>query len=71
MYDGQVRVYRDGVKVAESAPIFLPTTTGPTWIGQSASGGRWTGGIDDVAVYGYALSDAQVLAQTRNRSGER
>ena len=66
-FDGSaLRVYVGGRQVADSeASGRLATTGNPLYLGASSSGGiydRYDGGLDDVAVYGTALS-ARTISQ--------
>jgi hypothetical protein len=62
-YDGAIiKAYVDGVLGDTTAAITgtLDTVTNPFWIGGDIDG-DWNGLIDDVRVYGTALSQAQIL----------
>src|SRR3954465_14617266 len=48
--------------------VSFPAFTGQSMVGQSTGTGfRWNGAIDDVSVYGYALSDAEILSHAREQ----
>jgi Concanavalin A-like lectin/glucanases superfamily len=61
---GQIRLYLDGERVAESAFKATWHATGPLTVGRSLADGApadfWPGSIADVQVYDVALDDAQV-----------
>jgi len=68
---GTVSLYINGVQSGSSAAI--PLTGGFGYVGTStplligsetgaANGGQWDGIIDDVAIYNYALTPAEILA---------
>jgi hypothetical protein len=58
-----VRVYIDGVDVTGTVTnLSFVNTTSAINIGRDPSGQYFNGGLDEVAVYGYALSPARVLA---------
>ncbi|MBN1909085.1 MAG: LamG domain-containing protein [Pirellulales bacterium] len=63
--EGMVQLYVDGALVAENDADALGNidTSLPLQIGRLGTGSLFTGGMDEVAVYGYALSDEQVAAQ--------
>jgi hypothetical protein len=66
-YDGAaIRVYLGGDQlVSQDASGRLATTKSPLYLGASSSGGiydRFDGGLDDVAVYGTALSASAITA---------
>ena len=65
-YDGATsRVYVDGaVAATQPAPLALNTTTASLWIGASFfdTNGYFDGPIDEVAVYGTALSASRIAA---------
>ncbi len=72
-YDGsRIRLYQDGVKVAESSPIGSPLPQGTAgWqIGNGITGQRWQGLIDDVAIYERALSDTEVALHKDGYGGD-
>jgi hypothetical protein len=59
--DGSVKLYIDGVLIAESAYNSSDYELSNMFIGQMLGGGRpFTGIIDDVQLYNHALSDADV-----------
>jgi hypothetical protein len=65
-YDGSTsHVYLDGVLAAsQPAPLPLNSTTASLWIGASSfdTAGYFAGVVDEVAVYGTALSAARITA---------
>ena len=65
VYDGStMRLYIDGLldRSAPAAGIF-PVSTAPLTIGANNTGGAmFKGAIDDVRIYGYGMSDAEVAA---------
>src|SRR3989339_830900 len=64
-YDGAaMKLYQDGVKVAETATTGnIDTNTTALNIGRQPSGaGRFSGIIDEVKIYNRALTDAEVLS---------
>jgi hypothetical protein len=72
-HDGSVnRLYTNGVLAATSAAVtYVPNTTaGVLRIGgglsENSGGDFWRGGLDEVAVYPAALSDADILAHYQN-----
>lgn len=72
-YDGAfIRHYINGVLAYSTAEtrVFNPTNTGPVIIGaQADTGGEFfAGGLDEVAVYGYALDAATIAAHYAGRS---
>jgi PKD repeat protein len=58
------KIYQNGVYVNQDTSFTLPDTSAADFIvGSSGAGGRYFNGyIDDVRIYNYALSDAEVLA---------
>jgi N-acetylneuraminic acid mutarotase len=68
-FDGTtVRLYVDAYLVASAAlagPVFYDTVTSGAAIGRdgNASSGYWSGSLDEVALYGTALSLAQIQAR--------
>jgi hypothetical protein len=58
-----VHIYIDGVDVTGTVTnLSFVNTTSAINIGRDPSGQYFNGGLDEVAVYGYALSPARVLA---------
>lgn len=61
---GQIRLYLDGERVAETAFTAEWQATGPLTVGRSVADGApanfWPGAIADVRVYAAALDDTQV-----------
>ena len=73
-YDGMaLTLYVDGlVKSISTEPVSLPSTTNPLTIG-ARFGGQWlwfAGTIDEVAIYGYALEEAQLQNHRRVALGQ-
>ena len=66
-YDGRhVRIYRDGIKVAELLDVRRPPNI-ERWVLGRTSGSPLLGQIDDLAFYGRALTDAEILAHAQER----
>ncbi|MEE8307460.1 MAG: LamG domain-containing protein, partial [Gammaproteobacteria bacterium] len=64
--DGMMRIYHDALLVAQNTEAFLPMSgagAGPSRIGSAVddTGGYYKGKLDDLRVYDYALSHAEVL----------
>ena len=64
--DGMMRIYHDGLLVAQNTEAFLPMSgagAGPSKIGAAVddTGGYYKGKLDDLRVYDYALTHAEVL----------
>lgn len=63
--DSVMRIYHDGVLVARNTEAALPTdgsNAGASTIGGKADGsGRFKGKLDDMRIYDYALSHAEIL----------
>ncbi|MCC7415577.1 MAG: hypothetical protein IT176_00435, partial [Acidobacteria bacterium] len=59
---GTAALYVDGISVASASglPSTIGTSSGPGAIGGWYTDGSFAGAIDDVAIYGHALSPAQV-----------
>ena len=66
VHDGQkVSLYIDGrLDASESTTDKIPTSSQPITIGENAGfrGRYWSGMIDDVRIYNYAMSPEQVVA---------
>ena len=61
-YDGlTAELYLDGKKVASLEEAFVPRTTGELHIGHASPGNYFAGAIDEVAIYGKALSPGRTL----------
>nr|WP_233226099.1 LamG domain-containing protein [Amycolatopsis sp. CA-126428] len=60
----EIRLYVDGVKVATAPAGPALVSTGAFTVGRAKYDGRnvdfWSGAVDDVAVTGKALTDAEV-----------
>lgn len=60
---GAQRIYINGVlRGSSSFNGNMPTNADPLYIGRDLTGRNWDGYIDEVRVYGTALSEAQVVA---------
>jgi hypothetical protein len=64
--DGMMRIYHDGLLAAQNTEAFLPMSgagAGPSRIGSALddTGGYYKGKLDDLQIYDYALSHAEVL----------
>lgn len=63
--EGMMRIYHNGVLVAQDTDAFLPmdgAAAGPSRIGSRPDGsGNYEGKLDDFRIYDYALSHAEVL----------
>jgi len=64
--DGMMRIYHDGLLVAQNTEAFLPmigAAAGSSRIGADLDGtsSYYKGKLDDLQIYDYALSHAQVL----------
>jgi Concanavalin A-like lectin/glucanases superfamily/Putative Ig domain/Bacterial Ig-like domain len=73
-YDGtRLVLYRNGAAVASAAASgAIASTTAPVFIGAvDATAGFFDGGVDEVAIYGGALSAAQVDAHYDRGNGTR
>jgi hypothetical protein len=74
VYDGtKMYLYMDGeLDVSTSAAGSIETNDMPVFIGANskASGRGWKGLIDDVRIYNYALSEAEVKALYSNQGPE-
>jgi concanavalin A-like lectin/glucanase superfamily protein/fibronectin type III domain protein len=70
-YDGlAMRVYRNGGLVAsQTATGSLAATTNPLWLGSSDGYDYLGGKLDEVAVYGAALSSSQVTSHYTTGAG--
>ena len=62
VYDGtQLLMYVDGTSIGTRAEVAVANSiTMPALIGAESTGGYFTGEIDEVAVYGHALSAARI-----------
>jgi hypothetical protein len=61
-YDGvHGELLLNGQKLAELDQAFTPRTTGALHVGYSAPGSYFSGAIDEVAVYGEALTAGRIL----------
>jgi hypothetical protein len=63
-YDGQMeKLYIDGVVVSTAADVRVqPAFTAPPLIGTSVTGNRFSGELDEVALYDFALDAVQIAA---------
>jgi len=81
--DGMMRIYHDGLLVAQDTEAFLPMSgagAGPSRIGSavdegsrkagSHTGGYYKGKLDDLRIYDYALSHAEVLNLAKGGGSE-
>lgn len=66
----RVKLYLDGNLVVDEAEPAAPIAgTAPLWLGQTTSGERWDGLIDEVRIYNRALSTAEVQADVNTPIG--
>jgi glucose/arabinose dehydrogenase/PKD repeat protein len=66
----RVKLYRDGNLVLDEAETAAPIAgTAPLWLGQTTSGERWDGLIDEVRIYNRALSTGEVQADMNTPIG--
>ncbi len=64
-----LRLYMDGVEV-DTEVVRFATTSSEIWIGHDRTNLPFTGHVDDIRLYNYALPDAEIQLLTEPDSGQ-